>query len=69
MLSCHKQRAAIDSYAKVGTNIVFLSPHFANPPILGVIPLSQMCEILRCAKVQVFGFIHDFAHFSGMPVR
>ncbi len=69
MLSRHKQCAAIDSYAKVGTHIVFLSPHFANPPILGVIPLSQMCDFLGVPKYNFLGFIHNFAHFSGMSVR
>jgi hypothetical protein len=54
MLSCNKQCAAIDSYAKVGTHTVFLSLHFANPPILGVIPLSQIGKFLGVPKYNFF---------------
>ncbi len=69
MLSCHKLRAAIDSYAKVGAHIVFPSPHFANPSILGLFRYRKCAKFLGVPKYNFLGFIHNFAHFSGMPVR
>ncbi len=40
-------------YAKVGTQIIFVSPQNANPQILGLIPQSQIRKFLKCASPQI----------------
>jgi hypothetical protein len=40
-------------YAKVGTQIIFVSPQIANPQILGLIPQLKIRKFLKCASPQI----------------